>query len=178
MEIRDILELVVALAAIAGFFFGLYQYRQAQTWKRLEFAAGQVQRLTSDPDLVLAITFLEYSKMEIPLPEKYAKITKTDTFEHDSSQLSRIMEPDHFERTTEYFVYREAFMRLFEYLEQIYQFIEMRLVKASDVKGITWILRQIAQPRFIPQKILTKHLQTNFTDALKLMQIMGVEVKL
>lgn len=178
VSFRDIIEISVALAAIAGFFFGLYQYRQAQTWKRLEFAAGQIQRLTSDPDLVLAITFLEYSKMEIPLPEKYAKIAKTDTFEHDSSQLSRMMEPDYFERTAEYFIYREAFMRLFEYLEQIYQFIDMKLIKATDVKGIAWVLRQIAQPRFIPQMILIEQLQSNFTDILKLMQIMGVRVKI
>lgn len=60
--IRETIELFVALAAIAGFFFGLYQYRKAQKWKRLEFAAGQLQRLTTEPDLVLAMMFLEYSK--------------------------------------------------------------------------------------------------------------------
>jgi hypothetical protein len=175
MNTREAIELFVALGAIAGFFVGLYQYRQAQRWKRLEFAAGQLQRLTSDPDLVLAITFLEYSKMTIPLPEKYRELAKTDLFHHDSAKLSENMGLTFFESTAEYFIYREAFMRLFEYLEQLYQFIDMGLIKADDVKGVIWVLEGTARPKWIDRSVLVGHLRENFPDVIKLMTMMGVQ---
>ena len=176
MDFKGVIEITLALVGVAGLLFGSYEYRQAQTWKRLEFAASQIQRLTSDPDLILAVTFLEYSGMKIPLPEKYWKLARAQTFNHDCDKLSKMMDAEHFEQTAAYFVYREAFARLFEYLEQIHQFIEMKLIKVNDVKGIKWVLEQIAAPRFISKTILIQHLQGNFKDVIKLMDIMGVQI--
>jgi hypothetical protein len=173
--IRETLELLVALAAIAGFFMGLYQYRQAQKWKRLEFAAGQMQRLTNDPDLVLAITFLEYSKMEVPLPDKYRLIMQADTFQHESDVLSTMMEPRYFERSSTYFIYREAFMRLFEYFEQLFQFTEMGLIQPEDIKGVKWVLEGIVSPNYIDKSVLSQYLITYFQDTIKLMGLLDVE---
>ncbi len=173
--IREMIEIFVALAAIAGFFIGLYQYREAQKWKRLEFAAGQLQRLTTDPDLVLAMTFLEYSKMEVPLPEKYRLLTNADTIQHDSSVLSTMVAPDYFKRTPAYFIYREAFMRLFEYFEQLFQFIDMGLIQASDVKGTKWVLERIISPKYIEKSTLVGHLQKNFQDVLTLIEMLEID---
>lgn len=172
---RETIELFVALAAIAGFFIGLYQYREAQKWKRLEFAAGQLQRLTTDPDLLLAITFLEYSKMEVPLPEKYRLLANADTFQHDSEVLSTMMKSDYFERTPAYFIYREAFMRLFEYFEQLFQFVEMGLIQASDIKGIKWVLEGVIAPKYIEKTVLLEQLQKHFQDVLTLMEMLGID---
>jgi hypothetical protein len=51
--------------------FGVYQYQQAQKWKRLEFAAIELQRMYEDPELVLAGTVNNYSARKVPLPERY-----------------------------------------------------------------------------------------------------------
>jgi hypothetical protein len=177
MDIKELIQIIVWLAGIASFLFGVYQYRQAQIWKRLEYAANQIQRLTSSPDLILAISFLEYSKMKIPLPEKYRKIAnEAEIFNHDCDKLSKIMESEYFEETAEYFIYREAFARQFEYLEQIYQFIEMKLIQADDVKGIKWVLENIAAPRFINKTVLIKHLQGDFKNVIRLMNLMGIQI--
>ena len=51
--LRDILAIVGAVSALGGLAFGLYQYYIAQKWKRAEFAAQQLEKLSSDPDLDL-----------------------------------------------------------------------------------------------------------------------------
>jgi hypothetical protein len=173
MDFREIVELFVALAGIAGFFFGLFQYRAAQKWKRLEYAANQLQRLTSDPDLVLAITFLEYSKMNVPLPEKYWELAGSKVFPHSQEKLSKMMDAGHFENSPEYLIYREAFMRLFEYFQQIYQFIDMGLIDAKDVKGLRWVLDNVACPQRIDDKTLFKrHLAKGFQEVCELLKIL------
>jgi hypothetical protein len=53
MDTTEVVQVLVLIAAIAGFLFGVYQYQQAQKWKRLEFAATQLQRMYEDPELVL-----------------------------------------------------------------------------------------------------------------------------
>jgi hypothetical protein len=173
--IRETIELFVALAALAGFFIGLYQYRKAQRWKRLEFAASQLQRLTTDPDLLLAMMFLEYSKMDVPLPEKYRVLIDADTFQHDSSTLSTMMAPGYFERTPTYFIYREAFMRLFEYFEQLFQFVDMGLIQVSDIKGTKWVLAGVIAPKYIEKTVLLEHLQRHFQDVISLMAMLGID---
>jgi hypothetical protein len=43
MDMKALLDIIVPIVGIGGFIFGLFQYRQAQKWKRLEFAANQLQ---------------------------------------------------------------------------------------------------------------------------------------
>ncbi len=176
MTFNQVIEVLVSLAAIVGFFFGLYQYRQAQRWKRLEFAATQLQRLTSDPELLFAIVCLEYSKREVHLPEKYQKVIKKETFIHDSKVLSRVMQVYH-EDTPEFYVYQDVFARLFEYLSQVYQFIDLGLIQANDVKGLRWVLEHLANPIFVDKVAFAKYIikgGSQFEDVFKLMRIFGV----
>jgi hypothetical protein len=172
MSIQEIIAILVSIAAIFGFLFGVFQYWQAQKWKRLEFAANQIQRLTTEPDLALAVSFLEYSKMKIPLPEKYqvfaADDDKVKIFDHDSKDYSKVMELDYFKVDANYFIYRQSTMRLFEYLQQIHQFIAMGLIKTNDVAGLKWVLDMIFYPRYIDQSILLKHLEKDFEEIIAL----------
>ena len=80
MNAKELLDFLVSVIGIGGILFGVYQYRQAQKWKRLEFAANQLQRLTSVPELAVAYMFLNYSKRGVPLPEKYWDYVGTKVF--------------------------------------------------------------------------------------------------
>lgn len=113
--------------------------------------------------------------MEVPLPEKYRLLVDANTLQHDSGVLSTMMAPSYFERTPTFFIYREAFMRHFEYFEQLFQFIDMGLIQASDIRGTKWVLATIISPKYIEKSVLLEHLQSNFQDVVTLMMILGID---
>jgi hypothetical protein len=57
--LKEIFAYSGAIIGIAAFGIGLYQYYRAQIWKKSEFAAAQIQRLTDDPALALCCIFLD-----------------------------------------------------------------------------------------------------------------------
>jgi hypothetical protein len=132
MNTKELLDSIVTVIGISGVLFGVYQYRQAQRWKRLEFAANQLQRIYAEPELVLATTFLDYSKRGVPLPESYWEYVGKKVFEHDCKIMYQLMS-SRYEEQIEFFIYNDTIDRLFAYLDQIYAFIEMRLIQAKDV---------------------------------------------
>jgi hypothetical protein len=175
MNTKELLDFLVTLIGIGGILFGVYQYQQAQKWKRLEFAASQLQRLTSEPELALAGMFLNYSIRGLPLPETYWEYAGTKVFEHDCQRMYRVM-ATRYENKPEFFIYTDIFEHLFEYLVQIYAFIDMKLIKTSDVKSIRWILEDLAKPQWIADnRIFIGRISSGFSDILKLMDIFGIE---
>lgn len=175
MDAKELLQTLVSLVAVGGFLFGVLQYQQAQRWRRLEYAANQLQRLQSDADLVLATTFLDFSKRRVPLPERYWDYAGQRVFQHDCQTLYRVMAL-RYEDTPEFFIYVEVFERLFGYLAQIYEFLDMRLLKASDVKALTWILTNLAQPQWTTdRRIFIGCLSLDFDNVLRLMDVFKIE---
>ena len=175
MNAKDMLDFLVSVLGIGGILFGVYQYQQAQKWKRLEFAASQLQRLTSVPELALAGMFLNYSKRGIPLPESYWEYAGTKVFEHDCQTMYRIM-VTRYENKPEFFIYVDTFEHLFEYLVQIHAFIDMKLIRANDIKSLRWILDDLAKPHWIDDnRVFIGRISMGFSDILKLMDMFGIE---
>jgi hypothetical protein len=175
MDTKDLIEILVLLVGVIGFIFGVYQYQQAQRWKRLEYAANQLQRLQIDPDLELATTFLDYSERAVSLPEKYWEYTGAHVFNHNCQSMYHIM-AKWYENTPEFFIYADAFESLFEYLVQIYVFIDMKLIKADDVKSLKWVLEDLAKPQWTEDnRVFIGRISFAFSDILKLMDIFGIE---
>jgi len=175
MDIKELLQILASFMAVGGFLFGVFQYRQAQRWKRLEYAANQLQRLQSDPELALAATFLDFSKRGVPLPEKYWEYVGQHVFQHDCQIMYKAM-ATRYENTPEYFIYGEVFERLFGYLAQMYEFIDMRLLKASDVKALVWILTDLAQPQWTTdRRIFIGRISLDFDNVLQLMDVFKIE---
>jgi hypothetical protein len=163
MELRDILSIVGAIIALAGFAFGLYQYYVAQKWKRAEFAAQQLEKLSSDPDLDLCCKLLDWSVRVSPVPEKYAALTDEKTFVHDWRVMREAMLPEEDSGKAEWdwqhMMYRDTFDKFFEYLERINHYITIRLVSEKDVASLRYWLEQLVEPRFLPpeQRLLFQH---------------------
>ena len=175
MDAKELIQILVSLIGVGGFLFGVFQYQQAQRWKRLEYAANQLQRLQSDPDLVLATTFLDISERDVPLPEKYWDYADARIFKHNCQSMYPIM-ARRYNNTPEFFIYTEAFEHLFEYLVQIYAFIEMKLIKPSDVKSLRWVLEDLAKPSWATDnRVFIGRISSGFGDVLRLMDIFGVE---
>jgi hypothetical protein len=150
MDTTEVVQVLVLIAAIAGFLFGVYQYQQAQKWKRLEFAATQLQRMYEDPELVLASMFNNYSARKVPLPEKYWYYYEGKVFDHDCRKMYRLMS-SRYEAELDFFIYNDAFEKLFEYLEQIYAFIEIKLIKIEDIRSLDWIIEDLVKPTWAAQ---------------------------
>lgn len=172
MNMADILAVIGTIIALSGFLFGLYQYTKAQRWKKLEYAAKLLQEMTIDEDIALALIFLEYSKRQVPLPDKYHKLAGDSLFQHDSEKLSQMLEVGYWENTPEYFIYRDTLNRLFRYLQQFQQFIEMKLIEPEEAYLVGWVLRRITNPDYIDKKTLHAYVQY-FPGVISLLQSFG-----
>jgi hypothetical protein len=182
MNTKELLDFIVTVIGISGVLFGVYQYRQAQRWKRLEFAANQLQRIYAEPELVLATTFLDYSKRGVPLPESYWEYVGKKVFEHDCKIMYQLMS-SRYEEQIEFFIYNDTIDRLFAYLDQIYAFIEMRLIQAKDVESLRWVLDDIDRPTWAEKHgfdsclLVKRAVDTDHPNVIKLMIIFGYEVE-
>ena len=175
MDTKELIQILVSLVAIGSFLFGVIQYRQAQRWKRLEYAANQLRRIQLEPELALATTLLDSSKRDVALPEKYRDYTGKPIFNHNCQVLYNTMATQ-YGNTPEYLIYNEVFEHLFEYLVQIYAFIEMKLIKPSDVKSLRWILEDLAKPPWATDnRVFIARISSGFSDVLLLMDIFAVE---
>jgi hypothetical protein len=175
METKELIQTLVSLVAIGGFLFGVFQYRQAQRWKRLEYAASQLRRLDTKPELTLATIFLDISIRGVPLPEKLWKYAGTEVFQHDCQKMYALMK-SRYEDNVEYFIYNDAFERLFAYLEQIYACIEMGLIQAKDVRALRWLVKSLSNPTWAAEDekdvFLTRAHRQGYHDVIKLLRLL------
>ena len=154
MEVQDVISLVSVILALGGLAFGLYQYYIAQKWKRAEFAAQQLEKLSADPELDLCCKLLDWAIRISPVPEKYAALTDEKTYVHDWRILHQAMLPeessDKADWDWQHTMYRDTFDKLFNYLERINHYISINLISERDVTTLRYWLEQISDPRFLP----------------------------
>src|SRR5437016_1241176 len=62
ITIADLLKL---LGAITVFGLGLYQYAQAQKWKRREFVAAQIKDFEGNKDIQIMMTILDWTDRKV-----------------------------------------------------------------------------------------------------------------
>jgi hypothetical protein len=176
MAPKDIVSLVGTILAFAGLGFGLYQYYIAQRWKRAEFAAQQLEKLSQDPELDLCCKLLDWAVRISPVPEKYATLTEEKTFVHDWRTMLEAMLPeedsDRVEWDWQHMMYRDAFDTFFKYLERINHYISIKLISEKDVASLGYWLEQITDPRFLPPEQKTFFMRFieryNYTGVLEL----------
>src|SRR5215472_11006572 len=63
-----IAELLKLIGAAMVFGIGLYQYAQAQKWKRREFIASQIKEFEADKDIQLVMTMLDWPDRPLYFP--------------------------------------------------------------------------------------------------------------
>jgi hypothetical protein len=154
MNLKDTLSLIGTILAFGGLGFGLYQYYIAQKWKRAEFAAQQLEKLSADPELDLCCKLLDWAVRISPVPEKYAALTDEKTFVHDWRIMIEAMLPeedsDKGDWDWQHMMYRDIFDSFFSYLERINHYISINLISKKDVASLSYWLEQISDPRFLP----------------------------
>lgn len=151
MNLESVLKLLGAATALGGLIFGLIQYVKAQHWKRAEFAAKELDKLTSDPLLSMACTLLDWTGRTFEVPASYRFKAEEPSFIHDWSILEKAMTPslipddgrDGF--IWQEVLYRDIFDHLFTYLDLINHYVEIKLIKDEDIKILKYWMEQIAR---------------------------------
>jgi hypothetical protein len=174
-------EIAGALIALGGLAFGLYQYYIAQKWQRSEFAAKQLELLTSDRAIAFCCTVLDYSERRLPTPPEYSVFTDDKSFVHTPQLMVEGLRletgADHFEWPL--VLYRDSFDRFFDYLEAINHYISIGLFRTRDVSNLKYWLHQLACPRFVPEGqnlVFVSFISAyNFQGVTCLMKRFGVE---
>jgi hypothetical protein len=138
-----------ALIALTGAVVALFQYHQAQKWKRLEFAANQLERLSRDPVLDLALTFLDWEEGKLVLPDNLGHLADSHedgihTFRHQKQRLIAALSPNP-QKDAELNVYRVVFEHLFDYFEQVEKFIRLKVIREKEVmNGLEFWIKKIS----------------------------------
>ena len=151
MELQDVVAVVGAIIGVGGLLFGLRQYSAGEKWKRSEFAAKQLEELSSDPRLQLCCKLLDWSVRLAPVPDEYRALTSETTFMHDWNVVAEAMvkESPQSRFDWQHMMYRDLFDHFFGYLERIEHFLSIGLFSVSDVASLKYWLDALADPRFL-----------------------------
>jgi hypothetical protein len=157
MDVEFIVKAVGAAAAIGTLMFGLWQYMKAQRWKRAEFAAKQLEKLTTDPLLSMACTLLDWADRTLKVPECCKSKTEADTFVHDWAVLETAMAPGLWPDGREGFqwqevLYRDIFDHFFTYLDMLNHYVDIKIISVDDLSILKYWLEQINRPELAARK--------------------------
>jgi hypothetical protein len=140
-EGREWFSTIVTFAVILG---GLYQYWNAQRWKRAEWVAAETESFFGDPKVMNALYMLDWNERRLPLllatPE-----SKRDYFTFEAELLltafySKSTIPrdpntgEEREFTEDELAVRDSFDRMLGRLERFEIFLEQRLVSFVDLQ--------------------------------------------
>lgn len=156
--LETILKYLPQIVSAIALVFAVIQYKAAQKWKRLEYAATVLSKINTDEDLILAVTFLDWRQRDICIPKRFLGNPEEDTFfKHTHLRMAEAFDLQNREKLNEHgdidlkndysntinFVYVETFDKFFSYLEQINSFINMGLIKIEDVSVLNYLANRI-----------------------------------
>ncbi|CCO45553.1 hypothetical protein VIBNISOn1_1530007 [Vibrio nigripulchritudo SOn1] len=166
-------ELLGLFVAIGGFLFGLYQYYSAQVWKGTEFAAKQVELLSSDPKISIASRALEWNNRKFRVPEKMDVEIKEEFFQHDPEKLASALIPHsekkEFENTDIF--YLDVYDHYFNYLERVNHYLSQGMFSIDDIEPICYRATLLTEANNLEYSKIKAYLDFyNFTDVIELIE--------
>lgn len=138
----------------------------------MEYAASIIDKINTDEDLRLALTFLDWREREILIPPRFVPTKECLSFRHTHALMAEAFKLENrevLEETgmldlkiqylkTEYFVYVDVFDRFFDYLEQINQCMNMGIIKRQDVERLNYWADRIYKMKFDSKPIFKDYL--------------------
>ena len=117
-----------------AFSFAYYQYRRAERWKTVEFAALRMKEFEADEKIQAALTMLDWTDRPVPLRSNKTGETKPVVVSEAMllRSLLSFSPPDGF--TDVEASIRDCFDRFLDSLVRLQAFIETRAVRHEDLK--------------------------------------------
>jgi hypothetical protein len=180
---KDITAIATPVLGLGGLAFGLWQYYVAQKWKRSEYAAKQLEQLTTDPDLWLFCVLLDWGTRKLPVPERYAKVSQKSVFEHDWKEFGEAIKKRQTpaEYNWQHAMYRDLLDRFCEYLRALNHYVKIGLIDKESIAPIKYWLHKLNQPPYADVANKTMFMdfidQFDYHDVFRLMERFGVPTR-
>jgi hypothetical protein len=164
MSVPTWVEIVSKLAtpgigAISGFYVFL-QYKRAQRWKATDLAATLLERLSTDQALALACQALDWGVGPLIIPDQYRPLFRAGVsgedpcvMEHDPNVLClavqwQLNEPTL--RDPRGLVYRYRFIKLFDYLNNMFKLLADGQLREGDIDEVKYWLEMLRHYKYAP----------------------------
>lgn len=197
LRVDEALDGILKVGVIGGFIVfgvGLWQYSQAQKWKRAEFLTKEIDRFEDDHDVANARTMLDFNGRDIffyaPADEKSDagddSATNEDSVYVDHALLVRALrspeETNEFDEDEQ--VIRDTFDVYLSNLERFNNYLQAGLVKKKELKiFLEYWLRILGDPtnrkisQEVRQRLWDYMLENDFRGALQLLRRYGYKIK-
>jgi hypothetical protein len=171
--IAETIKIMSGVVAVIGLFIGLFQYQKAQIWKRKEFAASLIARIAKEDDLKLAITLLDWKARVLPIPSKYLEVSQGEKiFMHSHLSLASAFDLNNREYLPETndielkqnditllnIIYIDTFDRFFEFLEEVYAYVSIGIIRIEDISLLIYWADRIATLQFEGKQVFVEYL--------------------
>ena len=158
-EAREWVAILLTFFVILG---GLYQFMQAQRWKRAEWVASETKAFLGDPEVKNALHMLDWNGRILPTHGNVNMKNSTFVFHSDmlltalysDSTLPKRPETGLFRKyTAEELVMRDCFDRMLDGLERFQVFVESGLVSTQELQPyLRYWIRLIGDDQKNPRK--------------------------
>jgi hypothetical protein len=184
MDFESWVKIAPTTIGALGFSFGVWQYTKAQRWKKAEFAAKELDKLSSDSTLAMACLFLDWEQRRIDIPQQFKSRTKDETFVHSWGALELAMSPDLVPKdgrdgfTWQEVMYRDIFDKFFTYIHMINHYLEINLLEKKDIAVLKYWMEQVCKSKLHNKKPIFKDYLVSFgyTGVVSLCKKLEVKV--
>jgi hypothetical protein len=135
MSISEGLELFGLFGAVATLLFGIFQYQNAQQWKRTEWVAQEMKAIFADPMVDNTLKMIDWDGREILLFPSHPDSSKkhVPVLHIDVKKALRIHNSESAFTRSEAAI-RDSFDRFFDGLERLGHYVEIKLIAVSEVQ--------------------------------------------
>ncbi|MEP7340515.1 MAG: hypothetical protein ABI977_22475 [Acidobacteriota bacterium] len=147
------------IAAFSAIYVYL-QYRRAQRWKATDLAACLLEKLETDPALLLACHALDWGVGPLLIPEQYQPLFPRDAsgeypgiMQHDVKVLLLALEPQLNKHTLDDprgLVYRLCFIKLFNHLNNIFTLLKGGQLQIKEIAGLKYWVEKLYNYPYAP----------------------------
>jgi hypothetical protein len=88
----EVREWITVIVAIIAFVLGLFQYRRAQKWRRMEWIAAEVKAFFGGPHVKNALLILDWKRCELPYLRESSDSAREKTFMYEEDMLGSALE--------------------------------------------------------------------------------------
>jgi hypothetical protein len=147
------------IGAVSAIYVFL-QYRRSQRWKATDLAAALLEQLRTDQALALACQALDWGVGPLIIPDQYRPLflpgvsaEPPAVMEHDPSVLClavqwQLSEPTL--RDPRGLVYRYCFIRLFDYLNNMFKLLADGQLRELDIEEVKYWLEALRNYPYAP----------------------------
>jgi len=136
------------------------QYKRAQRWKASDLAASLLEKLETDPALLLACHALDWGVGPLLIPEQYQPLFPRDAsgeypgvMQHDIKVLILALKPQLNQPTLDDprgLVYRLCFIKLFNHLNKIFTLLDGKQLRIEEIADLKYWLEKLYNYPYAP----------------------------